>query len=112
MATNGYTDVLYVPFSATIDACVPTGITPPVVNGYSTNVDFGADTFSFGAYSQQPACEYNFSYQFEMTDGSTFPAFIGQPNTSRDFVIDSTDPADVNTYAIRLIASLDSSPIT
>jgi len=101
----------YDDFNAIINECVPTISPASAPSAVAYQLGTTEKTTSFVDFTQTPACGYTFTYTATETDGTalTDPP-IGL--TDKTFSVHSTNVAHVNTYTVRIIATLDNTPQT
>ena len=66
----------------------------------------GTKKYPISTFTQSPNCEYSFSYQAELQDGSAMPTAITFDDTLLEFVVSTINLDDAGIYNIVVTASL------
>jgi len=99
----------------TVGACVVTSFDTTAITEADYTVNTGDQDISFVGFTQTPSCAYSVTYTAFDTTGDTDIELDGNQIiqlADSKFVINTSDPDDVDTYEIKLVGTLDDSPTT
>ena len=102
-------------FNVVINECIPTIVAAAAPTDVVYQVGTAAKTTSFVAFTHTPACGYDFAYQAEHDLGASttgLPSAIVFDPASLILTVHTLLATHVNTYTVRIIATLDNTPQT
>lgn len=101
-------------FSVTIGACVVTSFDTTAITESDYTVNTGDKDIAFVGFTQTPGCEYTVTYTAFDTTATEFSLDGSQFITLEEskFVVNTSDPDDVDTYEIKLVGTLNDAAVT